>query len=180
MLKDVHTALNFAYSEPFPDDAVASLFTDQNRTAIDPDALTTIRKKIVDLIHAASNTDRITVATIIDQLPLSTYCGKPPRRVPIRGPAGIKSALDQQLASNSNDFVLDLSTAILFIDIDEFNPYTFTGLSLTKFTIAPSINAPTPVTAAAAAAANLLTSQAAAAAAAATVAATTLPLVFDS
>ena len=111
-LRDVHTALNHAYSEPFPDDTVASLFSDPNRTTIDPDALTTIRTKIVDLIHAASNTDRITVATIIDQLPLSTYCGKPPRRVPIRGPAGIKSAFNQQLASNCNDFVLDFWTRL--------------------------------------------------------------------
>ena len=66
-LKEVHSAFNNVYSEPLTNTAVAALFTDTNRTAIDPDALTTIRTEIVDLIFAASTAgNRATVAAIID------------------------------------------------------------------------------------------------------------------
>ena len=66
--------------------------------------------------------------------------------------------------------MLLLSISMLFIDIDNFNPYDFTGVSMTKLTSAIQ-----PLTTAA----TLLACQTAAAAAAATVAAT-LPSVFDS
>ena len=83
-LVEVHNAFNNVYSEPFTRATVAALFTDTNRTAIDPDALTTIHTEIVDLIFAANTAaDRATVAAIIDPLPLSASAGQPPRRSPL-------------------------------------------------------------------------------------------------
>ena len=86
---------------------MAALFTDTNRTAIDPDVLATIPTEIVDLIFAASTApDRATVATIIDQLPLSAYCGKPNHRFPIQTSAGITTAFEQQVTAKGNKLIL--------------------------------------------------------------------------
>ena len=155
-LKHVHHALKNVYSEPFTQETVAALFTDTNRTTIDSNALTVIRKEIIDLMIAASNApDRATIANIIDKLPLSASCGKQNRRFPLRITAGITTAFKQQVAAKSTELILQLSTSMLFFDVDTFNPCDFKGISIKKFSIpvpfATSVPAPT---AAAAAAAN--------------------------
>ena len=68
-------------------------------TAVNPDALKTIRTEIIDLIVATGQANCPTVTAIINKLALSAFCGKPERR-PLQGPAGITTALEQNITAN--------------------------------------------------------------------------------
>ena len=121
------TALNNTYSEPFADAVVASIFADTGKTTVAQDAVVKIQTAAISAIEVSSQTDRLTIAPIINSMLMYVTCGKPTRRFLIRCTSTTASALTAAIQAGETTIVifsmlhhytLILLATILWISLD--------------------------------------------------------------
>ena len=71
--------MNNLYSDTLDNATVTSLFIDESRTAVAPNAITKLRLAIIDSMVPDSTADPVTVAQIVNSLTLYAYSGRPAR-----------------------------------------------------------------------------------------------------
>ena len=99
-------SLNNMYSEQFDDAVAVSFFTDAVRTLVDPDAVTKIKKAIIDSIDSYSQANRTVIAPIINSLLLFAMVGKTQLQYPLQSTSTLTTALIATLAMNQNYLIV--------------------------------------------------------------------------
>ena len=152
--KDIDTALNNVYSKQLTDVTPNAIFTDAGRTTIEANVLKIKRAAIVTIFSAPGQANQSTVPTIVNKLQLYTFCGKPPCLYPFQGSASITPAFKETVTAKNDYLLIFLATSALFIEVNNYNPYNFLGITTTKITTVLTGNT-AAVAAAAAAATNI-------------------------
>ena len=155
--------MNNLYSDTLDNATVTSLFTDESRTTVAPDAITKMRLAIIDSMVPDSTADPVTVAQIVNSLTLYAYSGRPSRRFKLRAPSNLEALLQSTVDIQQDNIEIRLSTSSLFVNPDDFNPISFSGISIHPLPAVAAITVGTAPTTTAAAATATATATATAA-----------------
>ena len=106
-----------------------------------------------------SQADQITIAKLINSLTLYAFSGNPTRQFKLQAPSGLTSLLNVCVASQKDHVTIMLCTSTLLIDLANFNPITFSGISTHVLPTTATTAITTPATTAAAAGMGIDTSK---------------------